>query len=306
MEHGPPYVGAMSEHSHRGGGPFDHHAFDSAEIAAHTELEGEVFLGLLGQAISVLAAACAERGVRVGRVLDLGCGPGVGSCRLAEQFTEAIIVAVDGSAAMLERVTARAERLGVASRVETRLAEFPADLGTLGRADVAWVSMALHHLGNEAEALRSIRQLVEPAGLLALVERADPLRPLVGTDLGRPGLWDRLDTAWEAWFSDMRAGLPDATESDDYPAMLRRGGFELVADEIITEVIAAPLDAPARGVTERYLRSIQERLVSFADAADLDALNILIDESSDDNVIRRHDIGLRATRHLYVAQTRQG
>jgi SAM-dependent methyltransferase len=292
----------MSEHSHHGTGPFDHHAFDSPEIATHTELEGEVFLDLLSRALSVLAAACAESGVRVGRVLDLGCGPGVASCRLAEQFGEATVVAVDGSPAMLERAKARAQRLGVASRVETRLAEFPADLAKLGHADVAWVSMALHHLGNEADALRQIRGLLEPAGLLGLVERADPLRPLVATDFGRPGMWDRLDAAWEAWFSDMRAGLPGATESDDYPAMLRHGGFELVADTIITDVVAAPLDAPARRVTQRYLEGIQERLAGFADAADLGALDLLIDDTADESVIRRDDVGLRATRHLYVAR----
>ena len=306
-------LASMSEHRDHGTGPFDHHAFDSPEIAADTELEGEVFLDLLGRAVSVLAAACAASGIRVRRVLDLGCGPGVATCLLAEQFSGATVVAVDGSPAMLERATARARRLGVASRVETRLAEFPAGLGTLGPADVAWVSMALHHLGNESDALRLIRELLAPAGLLALVERADPLRPLLGTDLGRPGIWDRLDSAWEAWFSDMRAGLPGATESDDYPTMLRAGGFEVLADEIITDVVAAPLDASARRVTQRYLQGIQERLAGFADAADLGALDLLTAESADQSadesgahsVMRRDDVGLRATRHLYVARASQ-
>src|SRR4051812_48019152 len=85
--------------------------FDSAEMAAFAEMDGEIFLDLTRQATAVLADLCDRRGLEVRRVVDLGSGPGVGSCCLAERFGHASVVAADGSAAMLDRAEARAARL---------------------------------------------------------------------------------------------------------------------------------------------------------------------------------------------------
>src|SRR4051794_16420760 len=104
------------EHHH------DHDAaplgFDSAEMAAFAEMDGEIFLDLTRRATAVLADLCDRRGLEVRRVVDLGSGPGVGSCCLAERFALASVVAADGSTAMLDQAKARAARLGLASRVE--------------------------------------------------------------------------------------------------------------------------------------------------------------------------------------------
>ena len=127
--------------------------------------------------------------------------------------------------------------------------ELPAGLGTLGRADVAWASMVLHHVGDEVAALRRIRDLLEPGGLLALVEPAGPVRVLApDPDLGRPGLWDRLDSAWAAWFAE-HGGRPAGSHPGgpaDHPARLEEAGFELIADEVLTLELDAPLDGQAR------------------------------------------------------------
>ncbi len=187
--------------------------------------------------------------------------------------------------------------------METRLVELPDGLGTLGRADIIWASMALHHVGDETAALRQIRQLVEPGGLLAVVERADPMRVLPDdVDLGRPGIWQRLDAAWSEWFTEMRADLPGATTSDDYPVMLERAGFELVADDVLTLVLDPPLDARAGRLAQQHLQRAQTHLAGHADAADLEALEMLTDESAGDGIMRRDDVLLHATRHLYVAR----
>lgn len=45
-----------------------------------------------------------------GRILDLGCGPGDITFRIAYRFPEAFITAVDGSAAMIELANQRKER----------------------------------------------------------------------------------------------------------------------------------------------------------------------------------------------------
>jgi SAM-dependent methyltransferase len=291
----------MHDHDHQNEGT-THLDFDSPAMAAFAELEGEALLGLFAEAISLVAELGDRHGVEVRRVLDIGCGPGVGTCCLAEQFTAASVVAVDGSATMLEHVAARAARLGLASRVDTHLAELPTGLSTLGRADIAWASMVLHHVGDEVDALSRITELLEPAGLLAVVERGDPLRVQTDdADLGRPGLWERLDTASGAWFGDMRAELPGSTTSTEYAAMLDNAGFELVAERVLRLVLDAPLDTLARRFAHEHLQRMRTRLARHADPADLEALDLLIDEHTAESIMRRNDARLCTSRRLYVA-----
>ena len=292
------YVLAMDGH-HHGEDPVDrHHAFESPMAAEFAELEGEVLAGLVTQGVSVLAELCRQRGVNVRRLIDIGCGPGVGTCALARAFGAARVVAVDGSATMLEHVTARAGRLGLAGQVETSLVELPAGLGTLGAADVVWASMVLHHLGDEAGALRGIRGLLRPGGLLAVVEQAGPVRVVSGsTGIGRPGMWERLDDAWTAWLTGMRADLPGATPSAGLPAELGESGFELVADETVELVLDSPLDAQAFRFAQASLLRTRDQLGPHVDAADREALDVMIDEG----IAGGDDMVLRASRHLTVA-----
>ena len=297
----------MPDHHHAGHAGPHHVSFDSPEMADLAELEGEVLLDLLTRASSMLAGLCHAQKVEVRRVLDLGCGPGVGTCCLAERFVDAGVVAADGSAVMLERAAARAERSGLGGRVETRLVELPTDLGTLERADLVWASMVVHHVGDEVAALRGIGGRLEPGGLLALVEVAGPMRFLPGAaDLGRPGIWERLDAAWAAWFAGMRAELPGATESADYPTMLARAGFDLLADEVLTITLDPPLDERARRLASEHLRRTRAQLEPHADPADLEALGGLLDEDAGDSVLLRDDLTLTGSRHLYVARAASG
>src|SRR5688572_9070061 len=155
----------MTEHSHSNpharshadGGEHHHVHFDSPEMVAHLELENEVLAPLNMAAIAIVADRCEQQRLDVRRVIDVGAGPGVIACALAERFPAATVAAVDGSAAMLEHARARAERLGLADRVTTVRAELPADFGILGTADVVWASLAIHHIGNEIDALRRLR-----------------------------------------------------------------------------------------------------------------------------------------------------
>jgi SAM-dependent methyltransferase len=292
---------------HRHGTPaadHQHHlAFDSPEAAAFAELEAEVLVGLLDDAASTLAGLCRRDGIDVRRVLDVGCGPGVGACRLAELFPSARVVAVDGSPAMLARAAARAERLGLAERVEIRSVELPASLEALGRADIVWASMVLHHIGDELGVLRHIRELLTAGGLLAVLEWAGPLRVLPDeADPARPGIWQRLDAASAAWFAEMRAALAAAAGTVAYPAILEAAGFEVVADELLTLVLGAPLDAAARRFAREYVLRARAQLARHADPADLDALAVLVAEDADDAVTCRGDVTLRAQRRLFVAR----
>jgi SAM-dependent methyltransferase len=295
----------MAHSAHHAGHDQPEGMFDSPEAAAAIELEGEVLIGFVHGAASVLAALCDRFGLDVRRVLDLGSGPGVGTCALAERFGAATVIAADGSTAMLDRAAARAERLALAHRIEVRRAELATDLGTLGRADLVWASMSLHHVGDELVALREVHGLLEPSGLVALVERHAPTRVVPDSvDLGRPGIWDRLDAAWAGWFTDMRADLPGSSESAEYPTMLAAAGFEVVADQVLSVAIDPPLDAAGRRFALKQVAQSRHKLEGRADPADLSALDALLDEHSPDGVMHREGVFIRATRRLYVGRCR--
>lgn len=280
------------------------HAFDSPEQVAFAELEAEVLTGLMTRAVDALGDQCGARGVRVRRVLDLGSGPGVGTLALAERFPDAQVVAVDGSAAMLHRVTERAERLGQAARVTTMQADLDTALGELGPADVVWSSMALHHVADEATALRRVAELLEPGGLLTVVEQAGPVHALPDSaEAARPGLDGRLAAAWAAWFVEMRSSLPGAAVSAGYPEMLAAAGFEVLVDRLLDTVVPAPPGSDARRFAHRQLAGTRTRMEQALDPLDLEVLDTLVDEHHPEGILRRDDVALRTSRQLYVAAT---
>ena len=160
----------MSHHGH--GEP----SFATAADADRLEREAE---GLLEDTDAALARIAAHVG-RVSRVIDLGCGPGVVTCVLAERFPESSVVAADSSPVMLSRVAARAERLGLRDRVTTVAADLAGGLDALGDADLVWASMVLHHVDDVATAVEHLRRLLTPRGVLAVVERTGTELPGIG------------------------------------------------------------------------------------------------------------------------------
>ena len=286
-----------------------HHAHDLDwdAMVGFAELEAEALFSLVAEATSALADLADRQGLEVRRVVDVGSGPGVATCSLAERFPSATVVAADGSSEMLASVAARATRVGVSDRVTTHLMQLPDGLDSLGPADLVWASMVLHHVGDEAAALRGLRGRLEPGGLLALVEFGDPLRVVPeDVDFERPGLWERLDAAGAAWLADMRAGLPGAAASSDYPTMLGAAGFELLVDRPLRVQLGPPLDDRARRVAFGHLQLIREHAAPYAEAADLQALDVLTDEAHAEGILQRGDARLHASRRLLVARAIPG
>lgn len=289
------------EHGHH------HHAqdLDWDAMVGFAEREAEVLVAFLDEATSTVAQIAAADGLDVRRILDVGSGPGVATCALAERFPGATVLAADGSKEMLANVEARAARLGVAARVSTQLVELPSGLDDLGTADLVWASLVLHHVGDEAAALRGLRSRLQGdhGGLLALVEFGDPLRVLPeGADLGRPGLWERLEAARTTWLSEMRAGLPDSVESGDYRAMIEAAGFEVLVDRLVPVHLDPPLDPKARRAAVDHVTRMRERVEDYVDAADLDALDHLLAADDPAGIVRRPDALLHVSRHLFVAR----
>ncbi len=96
---------------------------------------------------------------------DLGCGTGQMTAALAP-FVDRVI-AVDGSAAMLQ---AARKRLQGFANVELRRGELEALPLDDARIDAATLTLVLHHLPEPEHALREVARVLKPGGRLILVD----------------------------------------------------------------------------------------------------------------------------------------
>ncbi len=301
----------MAEHAPHEHHQQDHHAHHSHHIDEadwqtmidHIELQGEVLLSFVTDTARWADELRGPGAPPVRRIIDIGPGPGVGTCELASLFPDAQVIAIDSSSGMLTRTAERAAELGVGDRVSTRLGELPAGLDDLEPADVIWASMSLHHIGDEVHALRLLRDLLAPAGVIAIAEIADPTRVLPDDlDLGRPGLADRLDAAGAAWFGGMRSGLPGAVPSLDLASMAMAAGLEVVGSRVARVDLAAPLADNARQMAAGHLSRVRQQFGSLLDADDLLTLDTLLDADDPRSITLRPDACVKASQRILIAR----
>ncbi|WP_329500342.1 class I SAM-dependent methyltransferase [Kitasatospora herbaricolor] len=308
--HGP---GKGHGHGHGTGHGNGHgHAHGSTDIdwevmATHLENNGEIQLPALRRAAAHLKDLLGpEREVR--RILDVGSGPGVMACLLAETFPAAEAVAVDGAPGLLDRALVRAERLGLAGRVSVRHAELPEGLagpeedGGPGTADLVWSSRAVHHLGDQQGALDALAAVLRPGGLLAVAEGGLPMRFLPrDIGIGRPGLQARLDAVQEDWFEAMRAELPGSTGVvEDWAAMLGRAGLVRTRGFTVLLDLPAPLGGTARAFLHAHLTRLREAMGEFLGEEDRGTVDRLLDPSAPEGVLRRPDAFLLAATTVFT------
>ncbi|MGW0960677.1 class I SAM-dependent methyltransferase [Streptomyces gelaticus] len=241
---------------------------------------------------------------KVRRVLDIGSGPGVITCLLAEMFPGAEVVAVDGTPALLERTRNRAERLGLGDRVRTHETDLPEGLGALGEADLIWAGNALHHMGDQRAVLAGFAALLRPGGTVALVEGGlQPRRLPRDIGIGRPGLEARLEAINAARFEDMRAALPGTKrETEDWSALFASVGLAPQGTRSFLLDLPAPLPDGARDhvVTEfaRRRQMFEEELA----AEDIAVLDRLLDPDDPAGLRRRPDVYLLSARTVHLGR----
>ncbi|MFH8568531.1 class I SAM-dependent methyltransferase [Streptomyces sp. NPDC017993] len=315
----------MSNHPHPGHGqvaaPLAHthrpsaHVHTSEDVLVDWETLGpflergaELHTPLYEQAAAwlreLLTAAGGTGPDAVRRVLDVGSGPGVVACLLARAFPDAEIVAVDAAEGLLERARARADRLGLADRVRTHLAEVPDGLDALGGADLIWSSKALHHVGDQRAAVAALAGHLRPGGLLAVAEGGLAPRFLPrDIGIGRPGLQARLDAVGEEWFAQMRAELPDAAaDVEDWPAFLADAGLRAPRTRSFLLDLPAPLSDDARQFISANLTRSSEAFADRLEADDLMNLARLTDPEDPAGVTRRPDVFLLAAQTVHTAR----
>ncbi|OEJ24186.1 SAM-dependent methyltransferase [Streptomyces agglomeratus] len=287
------------EHSHDHG----HHGadFDWEALATHLEHEAEVNRPVYEQAAAWIAQTRGERVVR--RVLDIGSGPGLITCMLAEAFPDAEVVAVDSTPALLDRARARAERSGLGERVRTLVAEVPGELGSLGEADLVWAANSLHHVGDQRAALTGFAGLLRPGGTVALFEGGLSPRHLPrDIGIGRPGLEARLEVAWSERFTQMREELPGSKpEVEDWRALLTAAGLTPDGSRSFLLDLPAPLpDAARELVVETFARQ-REVFADRLTAQDVATLDRLLDARDAAGLAQRPDVFMLRARTLHIA-----
>ena len=98
------------------------------------------------------------------RVLDAGCGSGRVTEMLAERLPEGRVVALDGSAAMVEATRDRLARFG--DRVEYVVADLGAPLPIDGEVDAVLSTATFHWVPDHDALFRNLAAVLRPAGLL--------------------------------------------------------------------------------------------------------------------------------------------
>jgi trans-aconitate methyltransferase len=233
------------------------------------------------------------------RIVDLGSGTGAGTFALLERFPEAHVTAVDASPEHLRRLWEKACARGVGEHVRTVLADLDdttwPDLGT---PDLVWASAAMHHMADPGHALRTVRDLLAPDGLFAVVELAGLPRFLPeNAPTERPGLEERVHAA-----TNRRHAEHVPHRGADWEPMLDAAGFAL-ADKL---TVAVDIPGSSNAAIGRYAVAVLHRIRDAAAAElapeDRTALDRLLDTSSPHSILRRDDLAVRTERTVWAAR----
>ncbi|MFI1002438.1 class I SAM-dependent methyltransferase [Streptomyces galbus] len=270
------------------------HDDDSDGLAELLDLDAEV---LAEHTASLLAWLPLDTGPR--QVVDLGCGTGAGTFALLDRFPDAYVTAVDASAAHLRRLRAKACARGLEERVRTVQADLDdtawPDLGT---PDLVWASASLHHLAHPGRALATVRELLAPGGLFAVVELAGFPRFLPeDAPEDRPGLEERCHAATDRLQAEH---MPH--RGADWGPMLTAAGFTVEG----RRTVAVDIEGTRSEAVGRYalagLRRIRGAAATALSAEDLTALDRLLDPTGPHSILRRDDLAVRTERMVWAAR----
>ncbi|HEX9353060.1 MAG TPA: class I SAM-dependent methyltransferase, partial [Streptosporangiaceae bacterium] len=160
----------MTTHHHHDHHPGQHHpggGNGEEDMAELLDLDAEVLHAYLSDVIDWVGGLAAGQ---PRRIADLGAGTGTGTLALLRHFGKAKAVAVDVSAAMLDRLQVKARELGVADRIRTVQADLDAGWPDIGPVDLAWACSSVHHLADPDRVLAQVFAALQPGGLLAVAE----------------------------------------------------------------------------------------------------------------------------------------
>ncbi|MET8576937.1 class I SAM-dependent methyltransferase [Streptomyces sp. NPDC005012] len=137
------------------------------ETAVYTHGHGEAVLRSHRWRTAANSAAYLVGSLTPGmRVLDVGCGPGTITADLAELVPRGGVVGLERAAGVLEDARAEAARRGLAN-VTFTVGDVHALPYPDGVFDVVHAHQVLQHVGDPVAALREMRRVTRPGGLVA-------------------------------------------------------------------------------------------------------------------------------------------
>ncbi len=190
---------------------------DPAQAAAYAQADFATAHGAL------VAALVARLGPLRGRVLDLGCGPGDFSVRVARACPDCSIDGIDGAEAMLAEGQRRLAAEGLTTRIRLHRARLPGGPLPATGYDAVISNSLLHHLPDPAVLWQAL-----------IATAASGTRVFVA-DLARPASTAEVDALVERVASDepavlqrdFRASLHAAFTPHEVRAQLAAAGLAL-------------------------------------------------------------------------------
>lgn len=259
------------------------------------ELEAEALCDLTDN-VTQWVSGLVARSPR--HLLDVGCGTGAATFALLKRFPDARLTALDSSPQMLARLERRGERLGQGGRLTAVHADLDDRLPAVDQVDLTWASSVLHHLSHPDRLLTQVAALLPPGGWCVAVE-ADDVAWFLPEDLGfgRPGLEQRCH---ELMSEHRAAHAPEA--GSDWGARLASAGLVVQAAKVFDFELRPPVPEPARSYARALFGMFSGAARNRLDAADVVALDMLLNDTDPRGLARREDLTLRATRQTWAAQ----
>lgn len=189
------------------------------------------------RAIEILRGGVSDRA----RVLDLGCGPGSLTARLADSLDTARVVGVDLDPLLIELARAAHPAPSVRFVSADVLSSGAAlTLRAFGPFGAVVSSAFMHYFDTEqlASVHAVIARLLAPGGLLVTVERFAPSTPRTQETPSRAG-----QSPWDAWWQETREHAPH---------------FGLTPGAAIAESAVGSAAEPPPLTQEGYLESMKE------------------------------------------------
>lgn len=146
-------------------------------------------------------------------VLEVGCGAGATACYLAKSYSSQV-AGVDLRPAMVDLSRERAQKQGVADRVQFRVGDAQDLPFEDGRFDVAFCESVATFVEDKQQVANELARVVKPGGRVGLNEEIWLKPP-------SPDLVQEVKRMWQI--------KPDIPTANDWQAMLKRAGLEDVA-----------------------------------------------------------------------------
>ena len=194
-----------------------------------------------------------------GEVLDVGCGTGEMTARLALKFERASFTGIDLEEPHLDRARERCRELG--SRVRFQYGDALALPFPDGQFDLVVCRHLIQAVPDAGRVLAEIRRVLRPGGRMHLIAEDYGMLLCHPTELGSDGFWQRFPARFGAAVGcDMLVGRKAFTMLSDL------GMTDIAADYVVVDTLRVPRETFAR-IWEAWRDGYTESLVQYSGAS---------------------------------------